>query len=177
MSQTRPNTHALTRIAFFAAVIAVLAQIAIPLPSGVPATLQTFAIALAGYTLGSKRGAMAVVVYLLLGAVGVPVFANFKAGAAVLFGVTGGFLWAFTFLAAFCGFAADRKHNAIAAILLGLAGLTMLHLFGLLQFSFITNTPLLQSFLVCTLPFIIKDALSVALAYFCAKALRKRLSF
>ncbi len=177
MSQTRPNIHALTRIALFAAVVAVLAQIAIPLPSGVPATLQTFAIALAGYTLGSKRGATAVLVYLLLGAVGVPVFANFKAGAAVLVGVTGGFLWAFTFLAAFCGFAGDRRLTAVPAILFGVCGLVVLHLSGLLQFSFITNTPLLQSFFVCTLPFIIKDVASVALAYFCAGALRKRLSF
>lgn len=177
MSRTHSNPRVLTRIALFAAVVAVLAQIAIPLPSGVPATLQTFAVALAGYTLGSKRGAAAILVYLLLGAVGVPVFANFKAGAAVLFGVTGGFLWAFVFLAAFCGIAGDRRLSAVPAMAFGVCGLVLVHLCGLVQFSFITNTPFLQAFLVCSLPFIIKDVASLALAFFCAGALRKRLSF
>ena len=77
----------------FAAVIAVLSQIAIPLPSGVPVTLQTFAVALAGYTLGMKLGGLSAIVYVLIGAVGVPVFSGFKGGLGSLTGPTGGFIW------------------------------------------------------------------------------------
>ncbi len=71
-------------IALFTALIAVLAQISIPLPGGVPLTLQTFAVPLAGLVLGSKRGTIATAVYVLLGAVGVPVFAGFSVGRGSL---------------------------------------------------------------------------------------------
>ena len=76
----------------FAAVIAVMAQISIPMPLGVPMTMQTFAITLAAVVLGSKLSAIATLVYLLLGAVGVPVLANFSGGIDKFVGPTGGFL-------------------------------------------------------------------------------------
>ena len=76
----------------FAAVIAVMAQISIPMPLGVPMTMQTFAITLAAVVLGSKLSAIATLVYLLLGAVGVPVRANFSGGIDKFVGPTGGFL-------------------------------------------------------------------------------------
>ena len=75
----------------FAAVIAVMAQISIPMPLGVPMTMQTFAITLAAVVLGSKLSAIATLVYLLLGAVGVPVLANFSGGIDKFVGPTGGF--------------------------------------------------------------------------------------
>ena len=67
-------------IAMFTTLIAVLAQVSIPLPGGVPLTLQTFAVPLAGLILGAKRGTVSALLYVLLGAVGVPVFANFTGG-------------------------------------------------------------------------------------------------
>ena len=79
----------------FAAVIAVMAQISIPMPLGVPMTMQTFAITLAAVVLGSKLSAIATLVYLLLGAVGVPVLANFSGGIDKFVGPTGGFLISF----------------------------------------------------------------------------------
>ena len=82
----------------FAAVIAVMAQISIPMPLGVPMTMQTFAITLAAVVLGSKLSAIATLVYLLLGAVGVPVLANFSGGIDKFVGPTGGFLISFHFL-------------------------------------------------------------------------------
>ena len=82
-------------IALFTALIAILAQISIPLPGGVPLTLQTFAVPLAGLVLGSKRGTIATVVYVLLGAVGVPVFSNFTVGLGIVLVLTGGFIVSF----------------------------------------------------------------------------------
>ena len=78
--------------ALFAAITAVLSQIAIPMPSGVPVTLQTFAIALCGFYLCTARATVSTVVYVLLGAVGVPVFSGFKGGIASIVGPTGGFI-------------------------------------------------------------------------------------
>ena len=91
----------------FAAVIAVLAQIAIPLPSGVPVTLQTFAVALTAVVLGARLGSLSTLIYILLGAAGAPVFTGFYGGLGAIVGKTGGFIWGFLFLAFFTGAGAD----------------------------------------------------------------------
>ena len=75
--------------AFF---LAIAAQISIPLPGGVPMTLQTFSVALIGFTLTRNKGVKAILIYLFLGVIGIPVFASAKFGLMTLFGVTGGFL-------------------------------------------------------------------------------------
>ena len=76
----------------FAAFLAVMSQVSLPMPTGVPITVQVFAVALVGVILGWKRGVLAVLVYILIGAVGVPVFANFKGGLSILTGLTGGYI-------------------------------------------------------------------------------------
>ena len=88
---TRKRTLNLTLAALFTAVTAVLSQTAIPTPFDVPLTLQTFAVALCGYTLGIKWGLASILTYILLGTAGVPVFSGFRGGVQVLFGATGGF--------------------------------------------------------------------------------------
>ena len=93
----------MTLAALFAAVITVCSQISIPMPSGVPITLQTFAIALCGYVLGWQLSLVSVAVWMLLGAAGVPVFSNFHGGIGVLLGMTGGFIFGFLPFAALCG--------------------------------------------------------------------------
>lgn len=150
----------------FAALLAVLSQLSIPLPSGVPVTLQTFAVALCGFTLGARKGAAAVVVYLLLGAVGLPVFAGFLGGVGILFGVTGGFLWGFIAMAALCGL----KNPWLCA-----AGLVACHVPGILWFSFAAGLPLWESFLTASFPFLLKDLVSVLLAYLTARVLLRGL--
>ena len=117
----------------FAAVIAVLAQVALPMPSGVPVTLQTFAIALTGVVLGAKLGMAAAGVYILLGAVGVPVFSGFAGGLGILFGKSGGFIWGFLFLALLCGLGCQIK-NKVVGWGLGIVGLAVCHLLGIFQF-------------------------------------------
>ena len=94
---SRSKTLDMAYIALFTVLIAVCAWISIP--TLVPFTLQTFGIFLATAVLGGKRGSLAVAVYLLLGAVGVPVFANFTGGLGMLLGVTGGYLVGFLFVA------------------------------------------------------------------------------
>ena len=96
-----------------AAVMAVLSQISIPLPTGVPVTLQTFAVALCGYVLGVGMGGSALAVYLALGAVGLPVFAGFSGGVGSFLGVTGGFLWGFFLMSLLCGLGLCRLHLSL----------------------------------------------------------------
>lgn len=150
----------------FAAILAALSQLSIPLPSGIPITMQTFAVALCGFTLGARQGFMAVLVYLLLGAVGLPVFAGFQGGVHILLGVTGGFLWGFLCLAALCGI-----RNPFYSAL----GLAACHLLGVLQFVFVAGVSLASAFTVASLPYLLKDIASVALAYAASRALLRGL--
>lgn len=156
-------------VGVFAALLAVLSLVSIPLPSGVPVTLQTFAVALCGYVLGPRLGALSVGVYLALGAVGLPVFAGFSGGVGVFAGMTGGYLWGFLFLALLCGLGA-RRDKAGPAVLLGLLGLAACHLCGTVQFAAVTGTSPVQSFLLASAPYLLKDALSVGAAYLSARA-------
>ena len=74
----------------FAALLAVISQLSIPMPSGVPITIQILGVALVGSVLGWRLGLFATITYILIGAVGLPVFANFSGGFSKLVGVTGG---------------------------------------------------------------------------------------
>lgn len=91
----------------FAAFLAVMSQVSLPMPTGVPITVQVFAVALVGVILGWKRGVLAVLVYILIGAVGVPVFANFKGGLSVLTGLTGGYIIAWPVMTILCRYPAE----------------------------------------------------------------------
>ncbi len=84
----------------FAALLAVISQLSIPMPSGVPITIQILGVALVGSVLGWRLGLFATITYILIGAVGLPVFANFSGGFSKLVGVTGGYIWSWPFLAA-----------------------------------------------------------------------------
>ena len=77
----------------FAALLAVISQLSIPMPSGVPITIQILGVALVGSVLGWRLGLFATITYILIGAVGLPVFANFSGGFSKLVGVTGGYIW------------------------------------------------------------------------------------
>ncbi len=167
-------TGSIVKTAMFTAVIAVLSQIAIPMPSGLPITLQTFAIALTGVVLGAKYAVGSTAVYILLGAIGVPVFAEFSGGAQVLLNFSGGFIWGFLVMALLCGFGASLE-NKILGILTGMLGLAACHLFGVLQFKVIMEMGFAESFLLSSAPYILKDILSVIAAFAVGFEIRKRL--
>ena len=134
------------------------AQVAYGLPGagGVPFTLQTFAVALAGFVLGARRGAACVAAYLLLGVAGLPVFAWGFAGIARFAGPTGGFLVGFIPMAALCG---QRRAYPAAA------GLMICHLIGLLWFAGMSGVSVWSAFMTVSLPFWLKDAASMVFAH------------
>ncbi len=143
--------------------IAVAAQISIPLPWGVPMTLQTFSIAFIGYSLSESKSVKTVLIYLFLGAIGIPVFAGAKFGIPAILGLTGGFLFGFIPLAFFCSKSKKTK-SLVMKMIFSIIGLALCHIFGVLQYSFLTNTNFIQAAALVSVPFLLKDALSVILA-------------
>ena len=97
-SERKFTTREMVLVGMFAAVLAVISQISLPMPTGVPITIQVFGVALVGAVLGSRLGTTATVVYVLLGAIGLPIFANFTGGISSIVGVTGGYIWAWPFM-------------------------------------------------------------------------------
>lgn len=175
-NKTKENSdHVKTRdmvfIAVFTAIIAALSQVSIPMPNMVPITLQTFAVSLAGYFLGAKKGVASVGVYVMLGAVGAPVFASFKGGFAVLIGYTGGFIWGFLPLALLCGILADKK----LGMALGVLGIVVCHLLGSIQYMILSGNGFWASVALVSLPYILKDLLLIPAAFFISKTVKKRI--
>lgn len=167
-------TKEIVCIGMFAAILAILSQISIPMPSGVPVTLQTFAVALTGVVLAWKYGTISTLVYILLGAIGVPVFSGLSGGLQVLVNYTGGFIWGFIVMALLCGIGIQLK-NKIAGIALGFVGLAVCHLFGVIQFMVVMKMGFAESFLLVSAPYLIKDVISVILAYVVGSQIRARL--
>ena len=168
MTTSKIQTRDMVTAALCTAVIAVCSQTTVPMPGGVPVTLQTFAIALCGFLLAPKFAVAAVTVYLLLGAVGVPVFAGLSGGFSALVGVTGGFLWGFL---AFVLLSALTKKK-LPSLGLSLVGLLVCHLAGILQYMLLMHSGFVETALLVSVPFLLKDVVSVILALLLAMRLR-----
>ena len=160
--------RALTQIALVVAIMCVFAQLSFYF-GPVPITMQPLIIAFTGYFLGTKKGLIAVLTYLLLGMVGAPVFSAFNGGFHVLISYTGGFLWGYIPFVIFCGIIKEKK----LGIVLGLAGMLICHLLGVIQYSLISKTNFFVALLVASLPFLAKDVIFVIIAFFLAKRVRK----
>ena len=173
MKISRERRMRMVRAALLAAVLAVLSQLSIPTPVAVPVTLQIFGVALCGACLGSTWGSVSVLVYLLLGVVGVPVFSAFGGGISVLLSPTGGFLMGFPVLAACVG-TGCRGNKKASGILWAAFGLAVCHLLGSIWFSFVGDCSLWRALITVSLPFLIKDTLLVWGAVKTARAIRRR---
>jgi len=158
------------------ALIAAAAQFSIPLPGGVPFTLQTLAVPLLAIILGAKRGCITALVYLLLGAIGAPVFAGaiigIPSGAHRLIGPWGGFLLSYPFMMLAIGWGAESENKAELAICLVIGSLTNL-LMGTLQHSFYHAGGLAASFAVAFAPFAPLEAVKLFLAFIAGPQIRK----
>jgi biotin transport system substrate-specific component len=136
----------------------------------VPFTLQTFAVFLVTGLLGLKCGTLSVLVYLLLGAVGLPVFAGFKGGVGVLLGVTGGYLLGFIFSALAVGLLTKYFGRSLPMLILSMVvGLVLCYAFGSAWFLVIytqsSGAMALTTVLAkCVIPFLLPDAVKIALA-------------
>lgn len=155
-------------IAMFAVIIAVCSWISVPLT--VPITLQTFGVFAALGVLGGKKGTIAVIVYVLLGAVGLPVFAGFKLGIGTLLGTTGGYIIGFVLSGIVYWAITDKFGTKLAVTVIAMAlGLLVCYAFGTAWFMIVYTrskgaVTLWSALGWCVFPFIIPDAIKIALA-------------
>lgn len=160
----------------FAAVIAVMAQISIPMPLGVPMTMQTFAITLAAVVLGAKLSALSSLIYLILGAVGIPVLANFSGGFDKFVGPTGGFLISFPLMAFIIGWGAEHRKDFKGAYVLALIlGTVVNYVVGVALFCVVTNGSVAAGITACVLPFIPTAIIKAVLASIIGFGVRSRI--
>ncbi|MCL2387396.1 MAG: biotin transporter BioY [Defluviitaleaceae bacterium] len=161
-------------IGLFVAVIAVCAQISIPFLGGIPFTLQTWAVALAGVILGARKGTIAVIVYVLIGAVGVPVFTQFRGGIGVITGVTGGFIVSFPVQAFMAGIF-SRKN--IPLLVLGLVIGTAINLTaGMHWFAFVSQGTIQAAFAAAVAPFILPEIIKIVVVILLGKSIQTALA-
>lgn len=160
-------------IALFAAIICIMAPFSLSV-GVIPISLGTFAIYLAGGFLGGKKGMAAVGVYILLGAVGLPVFTGFSGGFAKLLGVTGGYIIGYIPLVLITGIFAEKNK---ALMPLGMAlGTLACYVFGTAWFVISTGSELVPALMTCVVPFLIGDAIKIAAASAVCIPLRSRLN-
>ena len=157
----------MTRAALFAALMALCAWISIPV-SEIGFTLQTFGVFLTLGLLGGKWGTASILIYLLLGTVGLPVFSGFRGGPGVLAGATGGYLWGFLF-SGLIYWALERLGRLPAMI----AGQMVCYLCGSLWFLVYAGGGLEWILLTCVVPYLIPDALKLWLADALCRRLNK----
>ena len=169
------STKTIVMTGMMTAVLAVLSQIQIPMPSGVPVTMQTFGVALCACVLGWKMGTASVAVYLLLGALGVPVFAGLSGGLGTITGPTGGFLIGFLPMALLTGLFTPSK-NKVGTVLCSAAGLAACHLLGAIQFMILMKMDFVASLMLVSVPYLLKDVISVAAAFIVGAAVKKALN-
>ena len=176
----RRKTYDMAYIGIFTGLIAICSWISIP--TLVPFTLQTFAVFLAVSILGGKRGTLAVVVYVLLGAIGVPVFAEFTGGIGIILRNTGGYIIGFIFSALIMWLIESLFGRKIWVQGISMViGLLACYAVGTAWFMFVymrdTGAVGLSTVLGwCVIPFVIPDAVKIALALTLSNILRKPLT-
>lgn len=173
----RHKTQDLVQIAIFAVLIAICSWISIPV--SIPFTMQTFAVFLSVAVLGGRRGTLSVLVYLLLGLVGIPVFAGFTGGIGILFGNTGGYMIGFVCSALFMwGMEKTLGRKTWVLALSMFLGLLICYAFGTAWFIILyaQSGERLEIGTIlgwCVLPFILPDLLKICLALLLGKRLSK----
>lgn len=168
----------MTYIALMAVLISACSWLSVP--SVIPFTMQTFGVFAALLLLGGKRGSIAVALYILMGAVGLPVFSNFTGGVGRLMGPSGGYIFGFL-LTALCywvmtALLGDRLWIKILALT---AGLVLCYAFGTLWFVEVYSRSepigIMSALSMCVFPFIVPDAIKMALALAVEKLLRNKI--
>lgn len=160
------RTKQMVLIALMTAVTCVLGPLSIPLPfSPVPISLTNFAIFLAIFVLGMKSGTISFIIYLLLGAVGVPVFSSFRGSFQVLAGPTGGYLIGFIFLALIMGFALEHFDRKLVPTIIGMIiGMAVCYAFGTVWLAKLLSLSFKEGLMMGVIPYLPGDAAKIIIA-------------
>lgn len=160
------RTKQMVLIALMTAVTCVLGPLSIPLPfSPVPISLTNFAIFLAIFVLGMKSGTISFIIYLLLGAIGVPVFSSFRGGLQVLAGPTGGYLIGFIFLALIMGFALEHFDRKLVPTIIGMIiGMAVCYAFGTVWLAKLLSLSFKEGLMMGVIPYLPGDTAKIIIA-------------
>ena len=177
MNKSSINTKQMAVIGLMTAVICVIAPFSLNIPvSPVPISLGSMAVYFAVSVLGMKRGTVSVLLYILLGLVGLPVFSNFSGGAAKLLGPTGGYIIGYIFLALILGFFVEHWNNKILWNIAGaILGTLVLYLFGTVWLGYQLSLSFVNALWAGVIPYIPGDIVKLAIAMIVGMQLRKRL--
>lgn len=170
------TTYQIATCAIFSALMCILGPLALPI-GPVPISLTNLVVYLAVFILGTKLGTVSYVVYLLLGAVGLPVFSNYAGGLVKLAGPTGGYLIGFIPMAIICGISVSKFMNKKVLLVVGFVIATLVaYLFGTIWFVVSLECKVWYALTVCVFPFLIGDGIKIAISIVLGSILRKRLA-
>jgi len=161
----------ITYSALFISLTTVGSWISIPI-GPVPITLQLLFVLLSGLILGARLGFLSQVIYLIMGAIGLPVFANFKGGFVHLYGPTGGYLLAFPIASLIVGWMVKNKKSFTNYLIASLVGIIIIYLFGFLRLGVFFGD-FKKAFFVGVFPFVGVDVAKALIAAFIADRIRK----
>ena len=164
-----------TQAAIFTALMCVVSPFSVNI-GPIPISLATFALYIAASVCGWKGGTLAVSAYLVLGAVGLPVFSGFVGGFERLVGPTGGYLIGYVMCSLITGIFADRakKHRILWNVVGMVLGTAVLYAFGTAWFMFVSGNTATYSLAVCVIPFIAGDSIKIAAAAVVSDVIRSR---
>ncbi|MGM9934081.1 biotin transporter BioY [uncultured Clostridium sp.] len=171
------KTKDMVIIALMTSVMCVISPFSIPLPfTPVPISLANFIIYVSCCILGTKKGTISVLLYLLMGAIGLPVFAGFSAGLSKVAGPTGGYLVGFIFCAISTGLFVERFEDRIGMYPIGMIiGTVICYTFGTAWLAFQMKLGFVQALFMGVIPYLIGDGLKIAISTILGYTLRSRL--
>lgn len=170
----KTSTYAMVVTALMAAVTCILAPLSVPI-GPVPISLTNFVIFLSLYLLGWKKGTLSLLVYLLLGLAGLPVFSGFAGGISKLAGPTGGYIIGFIPMAIVAGIIIDKSHQRWIQIVAMIIGTAICYAFGTVWFCFQSGYTVAAALAVCVIPFIPADLIKIVIVTIIGPMIRKRL--
>ena len=161
-------------IAVMTAVTCVLAPLSIPI-GPVPISLTNLVIYFSLFILGTKKGTISYLIYLLLGLVGLPVFSGFTGGPSKLAGPTGGYIIGFIVMAVIAGLVIDNCRKPWIQLIGMIVGTIVCYLFGTIWFCLVANYTFKAALAVCVIPFIPADLVKMILAMIIGPLIKKRI--
>ena len=171
---SKSKAYPIVLVGVFVAIISICAWISIPMVP-IPITLQILGVFITASILGAKLGTVSIIIYILLGAVGLPVFSNFTGGFGILLSPTGGFIIGFIFTALTIGIITSFKNSILTNTLAMLLGLLLCYLFGTVWYCIYANVDFITAVLICIVPFLIGDAVKIATASILVTKLKKHI--
>jgi hypothetical protein len=164
-------------IALMTAVLCILAPISIPVfISPVPISLGVLAVYLTAYVLSPLDATISVIIFILLGTFGLPVFSGYSGGLSKLVGPTGGYIIGFLFTVYISSLFIHMKKGIIFDVIGMITGLALCYILGTIWFSYQQGKGFIASLLLCVVPFLIGDAIKIIVAVILGRQINKRLS-